>query len=110
MRFLARTAFFLLAGGVLASQDAVVPVPANVRAEGLPPIPASIAAKLAPYGQFRRAVLLSWHPSKRAMLVTATTASTPQVHSVDAPATTPRPVTSVADGVTGTASYSPAGG
>src|SRR5574338_886405 len=47
-----------------------LPVPANVKAEGLPPIPASIVQELAPYASSRRALLLGWHPSRREILIT----------------------------------------
>ncbi|MBA2304955.1 MAG: alpha/beta fold hydrolase [Acidobacteria bacterium] len=110
MRFLVRIAVVLLTGGVLAGQGAVLPVPANIKVEGLPAIPEAVAAKLAPYGQFRRAQLLSWHPSRRAMLVSTTTGTVPQVHLVDAAGAVPKPLTSLAEGVGGAASYSPVGG
>ena len=110
MRTLLRIAALVLAGGSLAAQDASVPVPGNVTAQGLPPIPASIATRLAPYGQFRRAQLLSWHPNRREMLVTTTSDKVMQVHAVTAPGVTPKPLTDVAGGVTIAAAYSPAGG
>jgi dipeptidyl aminopeptidase/acylaminoacyl peptidase len=109
MRFLVRTATVFLTAGVLAGQGEVLPVPANIKAEGLPPIPGTIAAKLSPYGRFRRAQLLSWHPTRRAMLVSTTTGAAPQVHAVDGPGSTPKPLTSMPDGVSGDASYIPAG-
>src|SRR5687768_6039262 len=114
MRPLLRIAMLLLAGAGLAAQATSVPVPASVTAEGLPPIPASIAKRLAPYAQFRRAQLLSWHGARRQMLVSTITGKAVQVHAVDAPGGAPRPVTDVAGGVPGglpgAASHSPAGG
>ena len=63
-----------------------LPVPPNVKAEGLPPIPASIVQDLAPYASSRRALLLGWHPSRREMLVTtAFDGNTFQIHSVAGP-------------------------
>jgi dipeptidyl aminopeptidase/acylaminoacyl peptidase len=114
MRSLLRTAVLLLAGVGLAAQDAAVPVPASVTAEGLPPIPASMAKRLAPYAQFRRAQLLSWHGERRQMLVSTLTGTVVQVHTVDAPGSAPKPVTDMPGGVSGglpgAASHSPAGG
>ena len=110
MRSLLRIAALVLAGGILVAQEADVPVPGNVTAEGLPPIPASIATRLAPYGQFRRAQLLSWHATRREMLVTTTTDTVMQVHAVTSPGAAPKPLTDVAGGVTVAAAYSPAGG
>lgn len=109
MRFPVRIAAILLAGGVLAAQDAAVPVPTTVTADGLPPIPQSIAAKLAPYGRFRRATLLDWHPTKREMLVSTTTGSAPQIHVVRQPGGAAQ-LTASPEGVPGEASYSPLGG
>jgi dipeptidyl aminopeptidase/acylaminoacyl peptidase len=62
-----------------------LPVPANVKAEGLPPIPASIVQDLAPYASSRRALLLGWHPSRREVLITTAFGDTFQVHSVAGP-------------------------
>jgi dipeptidyl aminopeptidase/acylaminoacyl peptidase len=63
-----------------------LPVPSNVKAEGLPPIPASIVQDLAPYASSRRALLLGWHPTRREILVTtAFEGNTFQIHSVAGP-------------------------
>jgi dipeptidyl aminopeptidase/acylaminoacyl peptidase len=114
MRSLLRIAVLALSGAGLAAQDAAVPVPASVKAEGLPPIPASIASQLEPYRQFRRAQLLSWHAARRQMLVATVTGKASQVHAVDAPGTAPKPLTDVPGGVpagvAGAAWHSPAGG
>ena len=110
MRSLLRIAVLALAGAGLAAQDAVLPVPANVTAEGLPPISATVVTRLAPYGQFRRAQLLSWHAVHRQILVSATTTKVPQVHVVAAPGAAPKPVTDVPGGVTIAAAHSPRGG
>jgi dipeptidyl aminopeptidase/acylaminoacyl peptidase len=110
MRILVRIAGCLLAGCTLAAQGAAFPVPAHIKTEGLPRIPETIAAKLRPYGQFRRALLLSWHPTRRAMLVSTNTGTMPQVHVVETPGGAPRPLTSLPDGVAGAAAFDPAGG
>src|SRR3954463_6797543 len=60
-------------------------VPPNVKAEGLPPIPASIVQDLAPYASSRRALLLGWHPTRREVLITTAFGDTFQVHSVAGP-------------------------
>ena len=63
-----------------------LPVPANVKAEGLPPIPASIVQDLAPYASSRRAMALDWHPTRREILITtAFDGNTFQIHSVAGP-------------------------
>jgi dipeptidyl aminopeptidase/acylaminoacyl peptidase len=103
MTQLCRAALLALAGPALAtavlaqapasgsqpSRDSAaefLPVPPNVKAEGLPPIPASIVQDLAPYASSRRALLLGWHPSRRQVLVTtAFDGNTFQIHSVAGP-------------------------
>ncbi len=78
-------------------------VPANIKAEGLPPISATVVEKLKPYAQFSRTTLANWHPTKNEMLVTSLATGTPQIQVVSAPATPPQPL---ADGLAGvTPSY-----
>ena len=62
-----------------------LPVPPNVKAEGLPPIPASIVQDLAPYASSRRALLLGWHPTRHEVLITTALGDTFQIHSVAGP-------------------------
>jgi len=68
-----------------ASAPAFLSVPDNVKAEGLPPIPASVADSLAPYASSRRAILLGWHPSRREILITTAFGNVSQIHSVAGP-------------------------
>ena len=83
-----------------APAPAFLPVPPNVKAEGLPPIPASIVQDLAPYGSSRRAVMLGWHPSRREILITtAFDGNTFQIHSVAGPGMDRRQLTFLPDGV-----------
>ncbi|MEO8521907.1 MAG: prolyl oligopeptidase family serine peptidase [Acidobacteriota bacterium] len=94
-------------GGAAARQDApgarpssaTMPVPANVRAEGLPPIPASLAEDLAPYAGSRRALLLGWHPTERRTLIWTTFGNVGQIHSVAGPGMARRQLTFFKEGV-----------
>ncbi|CAN5388763.1 S9 family peptidase [soil metagenome] len=43
---------------------------ANLRAEGIPPIPKSLVARVAAYNDFRGWSFADWHPTQRAMLMT----------------------------------------
>lgn len=93
-----------------AAALAFVPVPANITVKDLPPIPASISEALAPYGQFRQALLLAWHPTKRAILVATTFGDTPQIHSVAGPGMDRRQLTFFKEAVnTSNAVYAPDG-
>ena len=101
MRHLRRAVFLALAGlatvtGVRAqgpqtqaapppTAPAFLPVPPNVKSEGVPPIPASIVSDLAPYASSRRAVLLDWHPTRREIVITTAFGDTYQIHSVAGP-------------------------
>jgi dipeptidyl aminopeptidase/acylaminoacyl peptidase len=77
---------------------AEVPIPANVRAEGLPAIPASVPDALLPYGSSRRALLLGWHPLRRAMLIWTALGNTGQIHSVAGPGMDRRQLTFFREG------------
>jgi len=58
---------------------------ANLKADGLPPIPAELAAKVAPYTEFKPATAVSWHPQKRELIVARRAGNTTQLHRVEAP-------------------------
>jgi dipeptidyl aminopeptidase/acylaminoacyl peptidase len=66
------------------AQDFVVP-DANLKLEGIPPIPAALAAKTALYTEFRPRSLASWHPVKRELIVATRATNTTQLFSVTAP-------------------------
>ncbi len=108
MRHFLRVAVLLLTAVPAAAQDAAVPVPPAVKLDGVPPIPVSLAERFAPYGEFRFAELLNWHPTRRQMLI-ATSFGRRHVHLVDGPG---RARTQVTFGpvVTGGAWYEPVRG
>src|SRR6187551_2585688 len=66
------------------AQEFVVPN-ANLQLEGIPPIPAALAAKTALYTEFRPRSLASWHPVKRELIVATRATNTSQLFSVSAP-------------------------
>lgn len=92
----------------LRAQEVVNP-PAALVLEGVPAIPAEIARKLRPYGEFRPHGLMSWHPTKREMLVRRRLDATNQVHHVSVPLTTPQPLTDLANTIA-SAAYQPTHG
>ena len=81
---------------------------ANLVVQGIPPIPASIAAEVAKYTDFRGHVFLDWHPLRREMLVShrPAGASTTQLFRVAAPMAEPEQLTTTSDPVR-VASYEP---
>jgi dipeptidyl aminopeptidase/acylaminoacyl peptidase len=78
---LAASAIWL--SGLLHAAD--LAIPANLHADGFPPIPAAIAEESAPFDEFRTASLLDWHPSRREMIIGTRFANTLQIHRVSMP-------------------------
>ncbi len=77
----------------------VMSIPASVRATGVPPISASLADALLPYGSSRRAILLGWHPQRREMLIWTRLGEAGQIHSVAGPGMDRRQLTFFREGV-----------
>jgi dipeptidyl aminopeptidase/acylaminoacyl peptidase len=82
--------------------------PEAIVADGLPPIPDEIARRAGRYTEARAATFLSWHPSRREMLVQTRFAETAQIHEVRAPGGARRQLTFFPDCVLG-AAYPPGG-
>ena len=57
----------------------------NLVVQGIPPIPRSLVESVGRYTEFRAASPLSWHPTRREMLITTRFADTYQVHLVRSP-------------------------
>jgi len=68
-----------------AIADELVQPNPHLKVEGVPAIPSSLAAALAPYTEFRPRAFASWHPDKREMLVATRVSNTVQLNRVDAP-------------------------
>ena len=78
MRRLCLAALWVLAaGGPVLPQERTFPVPPNVTVDGVPPIPAALVEAVAPYGQFRQARFVAWHPAQRQLVVATTFANAP---------------------------------
>src|SRR5205823_13686599 len=84
LRACAALALLLAAASAAPAQEKTVPVPPNVKVDGMPAIPQAIADGLAPYAQFRSAQMQAWHPAKRQLVINTTFAS-PQFHLIDGP-------------------------
>ena len=78
MRYVRRIALILSISVPALVQEAVLPIPANVKAEGVPPIPLQLVDAVSRYGEFRSADLLDWHPTERRMLVSTAFGNVPQ--------------------------------
>src|SRR3990172_10434008 len=112
MRKTARFVALLIALAPVSAldQEAVLPVPANVKVEGVPAIPVALADALAPYGSGRQAQLLTWHPTQRKILITTSFGNIPQIPAVNGPGADRAQLTFFRDGVPGGASYEPTRG
>jgi hypothetical protein len=88
----------LLALAPAQATDVVAPN-AHLRVDGVPPISAALAAKIAPYAEYRARSVASWHPRDRALLVATRAANTTQLNRVDAPLAALVPVTDYSDPV-----------
>ncbi|MFY9552233.1 MAG: prolyl oligopeptidase family serine peptidase [Thermoanaerobaculia bacterium] len=78
-------------------------------AEGVPPIPASLAEEIGRYTEFRGASFSSWHPTKREMLIATRFGNVTQAHLVKFPGGARTQMTFYPDRVGG-ARFDPKGG
>lgn len=103
-------AVLLLVSAIPAfAQAPVLPVPDNVRADGVPAVPVDLADVVGRYGEFRSAALLAWHPRERRILISTTFGNVPQIHEVRGPGGARVQQTFYRDGVTGGAWFEPRG-
>jgi dipeptidyl aminopeptidase/acylaminoacyl peptidase len=109
MRHLVRAAVLALVASQAFAQDATIAVPPTVTLDGVPAIPASVAERFSPYGEFRFAELLSWHPVRREILVATALGPRRQIHLVEGPGRARTQLT-FGPAVTGGAAYEPATG
>ena len=91
-------AVLAMCAATAAAQDAVVPN-ANLQAQGIPPIPSALAAKVAPYTEFRPRSLASWHPVRHELIVATRATNTVQLFDVKQPLGTPVQLTDYSEPV-----------
>ena len=80
---------------------AVITPAANLHADGMPELPATIATSVGRYTEFRTASFAGWHPTRREALVLTRFADTNQVHEVRFPGGARRQLTFFPDRITG---------
>ncbi|WP_298307250.1 prolyl oligopeptidase family serine peptidase [uncultured Erythrobacter sp.] len=101
-----------LPGFAMAQDDTdhdAVAKPAAISIEGVPIVPAELAANIAPYGEYRTASFQGWHPVDRSILIATRFGNTTQLHVVDRPGGARRQI-SFAEEPIGNGSYSPGTG
>lgn len=87
-----------VAASSFAQGDTIAPNE-NLVAEGIPPVPSSLAATLGAYTNSRSASLASWNPERREMLITTRFGDVTQVHQVRMPGGARRQLTFYPDDV-----------
>src|SRR5947207_2954554 len=102
------TATLLVPIPALAQSDVVAPSD-NLVTDGVPPVPAAIAAAARPYSEFRAAGFWDWHPTRREMIIGTRFGDAPQLHRVRSPGGDRSQLTFFPDPVSG-ASYQPTDG
>ena len=73
------------AAGVFAQDGREIAPGDNLVVEGVPKIPAELAARVGRYTEFRSAAMSAWHPTRREMLITTRFADAAQAHHVKFP-------------------------
>src|SRR5207247_197636 len=82
----------------LAAADVVAPN-ANLRAEGIPPIPSELASRVSRYTEFKPTTVVSWHPEKSELVVARRAGNVTQLHLVTAAGSEPKQLTAFPDPV-----------
>ncbi len=82
--FLRSLSVLTLVGVVSAQSDQILPNE-NLAVEGVPAIPASLAASVERYSNYRGASIASWHPERREMLISTRFADVSEIHLVKMP-------------------------
>jgi dipeptidyl aminopeptidase/acylaminoacyl peptidase len=114
MRYLTLIAALALPLAPVLAQDAkpaaspanVAPKPAALIDDGMPPVPAELAAATRPYMESRGAGFSGWHPTERSILIGTRFGNTSQLHRVAAPMGARKQLTFEAEPVGG-GSYAP---
>jgi protease II len=70
---------------VAHAQDAVLTPPPALVMENVPPVPASLAAQVAKYTEFKPTSFTNWHPTKLEMLISRRHKNTPQMYRLATP-------------------------
>ena len=84
-RLLTFASVLLLPLGAGAQTAAVIAPAENLVVDGLPPIPAKLAADVRRYTESRSAGFADWHPVRRELLISTRFGNTAQIHRVVTP-------------------------
>ncbi|GLR48229.1 S9 family peptidase [Sphingomonas astaxanthinifaciens] len=104
---LALAATSALAGVASAQAPDTVPKPAALTVQGVPPVPAALAARTRPYQELRSAAFAGWNKRDRSMLIRTRFGNVPQLHRVAGPLMDRQQISFEAEPVSG--SWAPSG-
>ena len=99
----------MLISATALAQPRVIAPGANLLAQGMPPIPASLADEVRPYTESRSASLADWHPTRREILIATRFGNAAQIHAVKMPRGARTQLTFADEPITG-ARYQPGEG
>ena len=71
----------------------------HLRAEGIPPVPSTLAERVGRYTEFKAVGVIAWHPARQAMLVAYRRGATTQLHLLEQPMGSLDPLTDFPDPV-----------
>jgi dipeptidyl aminopeptidase/acylaminoacyl peptidase len=83
--FLAVTSSLLLPLSLAAQTAATIAPTENLVVDGIPAIPANLAAEVRRYTESRSAGFADWHPTRRELLISTRFGNTAQIHRVAMP-------------------------
>jgi len=84
-KFIPVLILILAAASTFAQSPDTVAPNENLIVQGIPAVPAEIAARANQYTESRAAVPLDWNPLKREMLISTRFADVPQIHELKMP-------------------------
>jgi dipeptidyl aminopeptidase/acylaminoacyl peptidase len=99
----------LFPGAPAAAQSGVLTPGDNLVTDGIPPVPLRAAEAARRYSEFRTATFLSWHPTRREMIIGTRFGDAPQLHRVEHPGGARTQLTFFPEPISG-ASYQPVTG
>lgn len=67
------------------AKDDTLANPDNLIIEGVPPVPLSVVSGCEKYTHFRHAMISSWHPTRKEMLINTRFSDTQQIHHLKMP-------------------------
>lgn len=103
------TLLLLLVTTVTQAQQANIPVGSNLTVDGIPALPLDLVSEVKNYTEARGASLVSWHPTKKEMLLSTRFANSNQLHYVKFPGGDRKQVTFFDEPI-GAASFEPSKG